>query len=527
MARHLTVGTFREDALSCSLRVNPSYVQSGSCTWYNQLTLKGFGSSGTFVFGGVGSSETFVPRSDSQAEHHGINWNASWDSQIPTDSYEISGCIIRHNNSTLVDSPFSIEAEPNVRSLVVRSNFGFRLLPYYGDQRYGNSTETLGFQRSYSLCVQAKSLEDTTKDWGLDGVEIQWHPKPGCNETIVSSMASTRELRYDSVEGVGGLSECTVKLPSSCGIETEDTIIASASGSADAKFAVIRIPDADMDDDPVLPGAPDSLHEWYPYTTQPYLGDGLWGTGDLGSPDGKDVVLEVDYCWPDLGANDGEARQRLDSALTKVQDIFYTTGGINVYYDLDEKLELSDVPRGMGDTTAMRVLKEHRNWGGRGDAFQQGCLHLIVGGTDDNPKDMAMTEYAYVVHRGMYYGSTGLSPDGQNDQLKEVGCFAFPVAFDSRLTWGQIGSGVGMTKEAYLALAIAHEVGHALGLTHPQDGEWSSVMSPGFGAFRDYTYYAQFKNPPPDEVSQHWQINARKLLGRDGCEIRGNRWIYQ
>jgi hypothetical protein len=534
VARHLTVGVFRENALSCSLRVNPSYVQPNSCTWYNQVTLKGFGSSGTFDFGGVGSSESFVPRSDSQAEHHGINWNASWDNQIPTDTYEISGKIIRYNDSTHAKSEFSIEAEPNVRTLIVRSNFGFRLVPYYGDQRYGNSTETLGFQRSYSLCVKAQSLEDTTKDYGLDGVGVQWQPKPGCNETIVSFMSSTRELRYDSVEGVGGLSECTVQLPSSCEIETEDTIIASASGSADAKFAVIRIPDAWADNDPVLSGAPSNLHECYPGTTQPLLGDGTWGQGDQGGGDVKDVTLEVDYCWPDLGSDSFQAQRRLSAALDNVVSIYVSSGGLDMRYTLDEALGLSDVPRGMHDTTAVRVLKQHRNCGGRGNAPLQGFLHLIVGGTGSDPIWAGMT-YSLAgkgYHWGMHLGSTGLEPDGQNYELKKVGCYAFAAGFNPSLQWGVSDKGgsftdPGMTKEEFLALVIAHEVGHALGLTHPGDNvEQPSVMSPGFRPTRTYGYYAQFENPPPDEIDQRWQINTRKLLGRDGCEIRGNRWIW-
>jgi hypothetical protein len=526
-ARHLTVG-HGANALYYRFRVNPSYVgDERDVRWYHRLVLSST-SSGTFTFGhpdDVWPAE-FSPFTDSAEHNMFFPWDEHWDNQIPTGDYELSGVIYRDSFGRR-DS-FVVEGERDVFTRVVRQDLGFDLVPYYGDQRYGNSTETLGFERCYSLCVKARSWENPSQDNGVDGVKVSWSVKPGCNETIVSCDTLTDVFRFDSTEADGGLAECRVKLPPTCGYETWDTIIASTTGQPDVEFAVVRIPDNDKDDDPVLFGAPDSLHEWYPYTTQPYLGDGLWGTGDVGSPDGKDVILEVDYCWPDLGDNDGQARQRLDSALTKVHDIFYTTGGVNVYYVLDEALGLSDVPRGMADTTAARVLKEHRDFGGRGNASYQGYLHLIVGGTDDVASHAGGIVYFPVVHRGMYAGSTGLSPDGQNDELKKVGCYAFPVGFDSRLTWGQIGSGVGMTKEDYLALAIAHEVGHALGLAHPKDAEEdSSAMSFGLNPQREYSYYARFINPPPDRVSQHWQINTRKLLGRDGCEIRGNRWIYQ
>jgi hypothetical protein len=527
--RHLTVG-YGHSALDYWLLVNPSYL-SQNRRWYHQLKLTPVGVGSTYRFGGPDDfwSAEFTPDSDSGLHPRSFAWDEHWDGGIQTGDYELSGDIICReiDGGVQKDTSFPVPGEPGAITRVVRSDHDFRLVQYYGDQRYGDPSETLGFGRCYPMCVKALSLEDTFQ--GLDGKQVRWLVKTGCNETICSSDPATRVYRFDAKEWEGGLSECRVKLPSSCSYETEDTVMAICDSSQDTvRFAVIRVPDNDLDDDPVLSGAPDDLHECDPATSQPYLGDGLWGAGD--STADKDVRLEVDYCWPDLGTTQQVAEQRLAAALDSVVSIYQSTGGLHILYRLDEALGLSDVPRNMEDPTASRVLKQHRHFGGRGSAAGRGYLHVIVGGSSSSTSYCGCT-YELVgkkgYHYAMYLGSTELSQDGQNDELKSVGCFAFPAAFDSRLVWGQIGSGAGMTKEDYLALCIAHEVGHALGLIHTDrdSAEWSSVMSPGFGPWRGYTQYAQFKNPSFQDIEQHWQVNTRKLLGREGCEIRGNRWV--
>jgi hypothetical protein len=242
-----------------------------------------------------------------------------------------------------------------------------------------------------------------------------------------------------------------------------------------------------------------------------------------------DVVYVVDY---DPNSYFGQlGLDSLGELVRKVSDIFATAGlyatclDTNPVYDTLGGWSFADVH----DERALLAYlsDEHRERPrGRG----RGALHVIVGGSEAScPLALAHTiDFSPSPDWGadttniidaMHMASSGFRWNTQmeNACLDSCGIFlfdnnAFRPHGGSQHLWGT----------DYGALALAHELGHALGLVH-LDSRYRGVMTESLNLMNTYSYYSRFIAPFPDERRQHSVVNLREVLGREAVSIWRSR----
>jgi hypothetical protein len=245
-------------------------------------------------------------------------------------------------------------------------------------------------------------------------------------------------------------------------------LVEASCDSAEEKiyFFVYSIKDAENSH---LPG--DTTHQTgYQYGQWIEVpGDNYLDNGD--STDFKDVRIELDYyLWPDADYDVNQVAALIETVLV--------TAGIHAEVLIDSQIPSGEMPDTVGRHDRMALLARHKN---PVDPFTtedrrwHNSIHVILGSegrgdtigiTEMYPESGIFNKW-YTMHRGS--GDVSYSAPF----LDSVGCFVFTKSI-------QEFPGLALELNRAIALAAAHEIGHALGMAHynyiPDVGPIKNVM---------------------------------------------------
>jgi hypothetical protein len=498
------------NAMCWTMRVPRSC--SSYTNWKAWLVAKSQAKDATYPY--PPQKKTITVICDSSQQVYTLNWE-SWEidaDDVSTDyliTAEISADSSGHPRQWSVATP-QVRGQSQTTT-IYRADDPCSLRVWIGDRRYGSAseTDTIGFGRSYALVVRSCDV--------LTGI-----PHPGDSvEWEVDDTSCARVDRCDSVTNSDGLAACRVALIGSA--ESGDFVVKAMSDVGDVEFNLQCIGQQDRDT-LLRPSPPDTLpsklHQQYTGSGYHYYeGDGLWGTVDS-YPDVKNVYLEVDW----------EAGYCLSySVVTQdivplVQSIF-ATGGMKVCCSVDS--EGITVGRKSSSQEFRALLAEERDPGLKG--IGDGAIHVILGGAlglEGSHEDSILGQTMIYGRQGypddslrsaMHKGST-FDNSGDNAYLDSCGCTVYVDNAVFQDVWWHFEEYPDMTFCELTALAMAHEVGHAIGLDH-----WGQnpqrLMSREFNPKLPYGSYNRFANPTLDEVGYFQQVNLRQVLGRETAEI--------
>lgn len=241
-------------------------------------------------------------------------------------------------------------------------------------------------------------------------------------------------------------------------------------------------------------------------------GDGFDDNIEIGEDKTKkNVFVELDY---------------INSMESRIQDIIsiaetiLNTGGMKVSIIKDEALFIGSGNKQLPDVFTTRkemktILKDTRQ--------MREHIHAILATAHSNSNLYGITMQYYGdvgenwTHADCARGATGFS---DNDPAyfihykDSTGCMVFTANIDNHHAGGT------WTNNNAVAWTLAHELGHALGLSnHNLSGK--SIMSEApftniTNPFGEYDQFGAFELTPTDNI---FGINTRDILGRDNIDI--------
>jgi hypothetical protein len=449
---------YNEAVVGTNVDIDGSYTSIGECYLFVEIIIPGQSSPEfTDEISGVNTNYSFTYYSFNQ-------WNPNHSTQYWIDQ----GIKDEFGNIKTKSSRF-IEVQSAPRP---------NLEIWQGNDQFGNKYEVLSAYIAYRIQVRLKK-----ENLPLVGRTITFK---------VTSTPSVNTTGYDLffdevVTNADGIAENVLQLGNEEGAYIVTATYVEDENSYDVVFTLECYTD---DENSNLPTGHTHEKEAYP-------GIEIQGDVYMDSPDAvKDVKLEIDY----YNGTVNITKQELKSALENYLPVILGTAGLNTIYmegdgeidGIDDEIDVMD--HQLTRQRCKHYLREYRDY--------NDAIHIIIGKETDPLWVSAigiLIQYwdngtGTVGEPGFNHDSCAHYASGHPTYTREYLDSSGIIIFGDELP-ATIGAGWGANHVQPLAVCIAHEIGHALGLTKhwdipPDDkGVMDIVGDFNSSLYSDYNYF--------------------------------------